>query len=271
MGIKNKEKILEVSVYDEQVECTFENGSRGTAEDCLEKDVIILTFSIIDPTSLNNLLLTYMPLLKKRGYPKHLVYLVGIEADKRDVKDRRHVSIEQTEQVLKNLRGLTYCEIGRLDTKASVDNLQMLVMNCARLILCNLKSKENKFNKWVSKFGGIQKMISLQEAEADINLRKCRLEVVPVQLLFLRSFITKLRLSSNLFKFFPIEVLSSFIFIIFIILIIIIKFDDYLLFSFILLLLLLLLLFIIFYYYALTYNDYLLFVYLYKIIYNNKY
>ena len=193
-------------VYEEKVECKFENCSRIAGEESLDRDVIILTFSIIDPTSLNNLLLTYMPLLKKRGFPKNLVYIVGIEADKRDIKNRRHVSPEQTEQVIKNLRALSYCEIGRLDTKESSDNIQILMKNCAGLILSKEKTKANKFPNWIIKFSAIQKMISLQEAENEINLKKCRLDFLPVQLIFLRSFVTKLRLSSNLFRFFPNEV-----------------------------------------------------------------
>lgn len=167
-------------------------------EEAISKDILVIAFSVTDPRSLSNVMLQYLPLVKKRSnQTDQIMFLMGINAHERDSNDRKHISREQAEQSLRNLKGYMYLEIDK------VQDVGILLRHLSKVVLREEKTQANKSSNWVSKQKELRKS---PHAEA-LNLKRCKLEFLPPQVLQSRFTLTHLKLSHNQFKFFPEEIL----------------------------------------------------------------
>lgn len=165
--------------------------------------ILVVAFSIIDPRSLNNVMLQYIPLRKNRSKDEQTMILVGLDSNKRDTNARKHISEDQATQALKNLKGHLYVEVGE------VREVGALLQLCAKAILRKEKTDKNKNGNFLSKTTALQKSLENKETLETIALKRCKLEFFPPQLFQFRHSVSKLKLSQNLFKFFPDEVCNQ--------------------------------------------------------------
>jgi len=196
----NKEKLssLSVCVYNELVKLEI----LPFADNLEPPLVTVIVFSVINATSLNDILLQFIPVLGKYSDPLlNLTFLVGLDANKRNFSDRKHVSVEQAEQALKNLRGLAYFEV--VD---SLDATQFIHL-ASRAFVRNIKTLKNKNSNWLSKLASLEKSCETREALVEVYLKRCKLEFLPNHIVQFRNTLTRLKLSHNQLRFFPEEIM----------------------------------------------------------------
>ena len=198
---EDKRKKYSVTSSSEVVEIEMENK---TEEGENETDILVILFSVTDARSLNNIMLQYLPLAKKDININNPVtnVLVGLNASNRVSTDRKHVSIEQAEQASKGLKSFQYLEI----KDESIDT-ETVIQFISKLVLRNLKTQRNKNSNWLSKLILFEKSLENKEPLPDINLKRCKLEFIPPQIYYFKHSLTVLKLSHNLIRSFPEEIL----------------------------------------------------------------
>lgn len=171
--------------------------------------ILVVVFSVIDPKTLNTIMLQFLPIRKSKS--EETLLLIGMNAKERDPNDKKHVSEEQAKQALKNLKGCLYLEI------EDHRDIGVLLQHCAKAILRKEKTEKNKNSNFISKLVSIQKSVENRETIEKISMKRCKLEFLPPLLLQFTTSLTRLKLTHNIFKFFPEEVIDFFINIFFII------------------------------------------------------
>ena len=194
-------------ICNEPLDITFINASQQQGSEAMlpipgeRMNTLVVIFSVINPRSLNNIMLQYLPFINQTvDFSSHTLLLVGTDTKQRDTNDRKHISKEQAEQALKNLKGYAYLEM------RDISEIGILLREAAQVILRSEKTLRNKNNTFLSKLFSIQKQDANHETIEYLNLKRCKLEFIPPQILHLRNTVTKLKLCNNQFKFFPDEV-----------------------------------------------------------------
>lgn len=152
-----------------------------------------------------------------RQFPRIPSILVGHHADKREDGERKHVNIEQAQQVRNNFTAYNYFEV------VSDASYAGIMQDCARFVSkhpsihahSTIHSLDHSINRAVlreQRFralkGSNSCSIKIQKAaetsDSELVLQKSKLEMIPTNVMYLRQLI-RLRLDHNNFKYFPTE------------------------------------------------------------------